>query len=72
MSFKLSNQTKKMLSKRIGISYEKLIQMDDDEIEAYIEQKTGKKITWPQGAKIDGFPITTMKEIDGKIDEWER
>lgn len=35
MSFKLSSKTKEMLSKRIGISYEKLIQMDDEEIEAY-------------------------------------
>lgn len=41
MSFKLSNETKEILSKRIGIPYEKLITMDDEEIEAYIEQKTG-------------------------------
>ena len=56
-----------MLSKRIGIPYEKLIQMDDEEIEAYIEQKIGKKITWPREAKI-----MTMEDVDKKIDEWER
>ena len=44
MSFKLSNKTKELLSKRIGIPYEKLIHMDDEEIEAYIEKKTGKKL----------------------------
>ena len=72
MSFKLSSKTKEILSKRIGIPYEKLIQMDDEEIEAYIEQKTGKKITWPNGAKVDGLPIRTMEDVDKKIDEWER
>lgn len=45
--------------------------MEDEEIEAYIEQKTGKKITWPKGAKVEGLPIRTMEEIDEKIDEWE-
>ena len=46
--------------------------MEDEEIEAYIEQKTGKKITWPNGAKVDGLPIRTMEDVDKKIDEWER
>lgn len=72
MSYELSSKTKELLSKRIGIPYEKLIQMDDEEIEAYIEQKTGKKITWPKGTKINGLPIRTMEDIDKKIDEWER
>lgn len=72
MGFKLSSKTKEILSKRIGIPYEKLIQMDDEEIEAYIEQKTGKKITWPKGAKVDCLPIMTMEDVDKKIDEWER
>ena len=66
MGFKLSSKTKEILSKRIGIPYEKLIQMDDEEIEAYIEQKTGKKITWPNGAKVDGLPIMTMEDVDKK------
>lgn len=72
MSYKLSSKTKEIISKRIGIPYEKLIQMEDEEIDAYIEQKTGKKITWPKGAKVDGLPIMTMKDVDKKIDEWER
>ena len=72
MSFKLSSKTKEIISKRIGIPYEKLIQMEDEEIEAYIEQKTGKKITWPKGAKVEGLPIMTMEDVDKKIDEWER
>ena len=71
MSFKISNETKEILSKRIGIPYEQLIRMDDEEIESYIEQKTGKKITWPKGAKIDGLQIRTMEDIDKQIDELE-
>ena len=72
MSYELSSKTKELLSKRIGIPYEKLIQMDDEEIEAYIEQKTGEKITWPKGTKINGLPIRTMEDIDKKIDDFER
>ena len=69
MSYQLSNKTKELLSKRIGIPYEKLIQMEDEEIDAYIEQKTGKKITWPQGAKVDGLPIRTIEDVDQRMDE---
>ena len=72
MSYELSNETKAMLSKRIGIPYDQLIQMDDEKIEAIIEQKTGKKITWPKGAKINGLPIRTMEDVNKKIDELER
>ena len=69
MSYQLSNKTKELLSKRIGIPYEKLIQMEDEEIDAYIEQKTGKKITWPKGAKVDGLPIRTIEDVDQRMDE---
>lgn len=72
MSYKLSRKTKEIISERIGIPYEKLIQMEDEEIEKYIEQKVGKKITWPKGAKIDELPIRTMKDIDKKIGGRER
>ena len=69
MSYQLSNKTKELLSKRIGIPYEKLTQMEDEEIDAYIEQKTGKKITWPKGAKVDGLPIRTIEDVDQRMDE---
>lgn len=69
MSYHLINETKELLSKRIGVLYEKLIQMDDEEIEAYIEKKTGKKIEWPKGAKVDGLPIRTMEDVDKEIDK---
>ena len=69
MSFKLSNKTKEILSKRIGIPYEKLIHMDDEEIEAYIEKKTGKKITWPKGGKSRWF---AYKNFEGHWKENRR
>lgn len=69
MSYQLSDKTKELLSKRIGIPYEELIKMDDEEIEAYIEKKTGKKIEWPKGDKVDGLPIRTMEDVDKKIDK---
>ena len=67
MGFKLSSKTKEILSKRIGIPYEKLIQMDDEEIEAYIEQKTGKKITWPKGAKAYLSGLHSYWYLDNKV-----
>ena len=69
MSYQLSNKTKEKKKKRIGIPYEKLIQMEDEEIDAYIEQKAGKKITWPKGAKVDGLPIRTIEDVDQRMDE---
>ena len=43
MSYQLKDETKKFISKRIGLSYEELKNMSDEEIDAYIEKKTGKK-----------------------------
>ena len=43
MSYQLKDETKKLISKRIGLSYEELKNMSDEEIDAYIEKKTGKK-----------------------------
>ena len=44
MSKKLKPETKEIISKRIGIPYEQLNQMEDEEIEAYIERKTRTKV----------------------------
>ena len=68
MSFELSSKTKKMLSEVIGIPYEELKKMDDEEIDAYIEKKIGKKITWPKGAKVDGLPIKTIKDANDEVE----
>ena len=57
MSYQLKDETKKLISKRIGLSYEELKNMSDEEIDAYIEKETGKKMTWPKGAKMNGLQI---------------
>ena len=61
MSYDLSSKTKELLSKRLEIPYKELIKMQDEEIEALIEKKTGKKITWPEGAKIPKQIITSIR-----------
>lgn len=75
MSYQLRKETKELLSKRIGIPYEQLLEMDDEEIENYIEKKTGKRITWTESAKVDGLPIETIEEVNislRKNDGWDR
>lgn len=67
MSYKLSDKTKETISRRVGIPCEQLSEMSDEKIESYIEQKTGKKITWPKGAKVDGVPIITKEKLEEKI-----
>ena len=78
--FELSDETKESLSKIIGIPYDKLITMDDDEITAYIEKKNGKKIGYSKpdirhsgsgddSVLIDKGRFTTMEEVDKKIDK---
>ena len=76
----LSERTKRNISELLGIPYEQLIDMDDIEVKKYVEKKTGKKITWPKHAKVDGLPIRTMEDVNKgldkiikkKDDDWER
>jgi len=65
----LSEKTKKQISELLGIPYEKLINMDDDEIRLDLEKKTGKKVKWPKAAKVDGLPIKTMEEVEKGLDK---
>lgn len=69
MSYKLSDKTKETISRRVGIPCEQLSEMSDEEIKSYIEQKTGKKITWPKGAKVDDLGIRTMEDVEKNIGE---
>ena len=77
--YKLSEETKKLLSETIGIPYEKLITMDDDEITAYIEQKNGKVMGYSNSnpmfsgsgddsVLIDGDRLRIMQDVDREID----
>ena len=72
MSYQLKDETKKLISKRIGLSYENLKNMSDEEIDAYIEKKTGKKRTWTKGAKMNGLPIKTLDDKEKELYDLDR
>ena len=72
MSYQLKDETKKLISKRIGLSYEELKNMSDEEIDAYIEKKTGKKMTWPKGAKMNGLQIRTLEDKEKELYDFDR
>ena len=72
MLFKWSDKMKKDFFEKVGISYEELIKMDEEDVIAHIEKRTGKKFVWPKNGRVDGLPIKTMEEVDKEIDEWER
>lgn len=72
---KLSEETKENLFKITGIPYEKLIEMDEEEVTSYIEQKNGKKLKFSQPNKqfagsgddsvlIDRGSFATMTDVD--------
>jgi len=74
--YKLSDETKKRISNTIGIPYETLIKMDDDEITAYIEQKNHKKIRYSKpritgsgddSVLLDKGKFSTMETVDERI-----
>ena len=79
--YKLSDETKKHLSETIGIPYEQLIQMDDEEITAYIEQKNGKKLTYGEprilgsgddSVLLDRGRIRTIEDVEKEMDKITR
>lgn len=65
-SYSLTNRTKELISKTIGIPYG-LIYLVDENIEDYILYKKGERISYPKEAKVDGYPIKTMESIDDEI-----
>lgn len=77
--YKLSEKTKRNLSKNIGIPYEILIKMDDDEILSYIEKKNGKKIKYSKSnhkhisseddsTLINSGKYRTMEDVEKVLD----
>ena len=60
-SYQLSDTTRKLNAKQIGVPFE-LISLVDENIEDFVKYKTGKEIVIPEGAKIDGVPVTSLKK----------
>ena len=65
--FSLSDTTKRIISRRVGLPFE-LLDLVDEDIENFVKHKTGKEMTIPEGAKIDGYPVTSFeKKLERKI-----
>lgn len=58
----LRDSIKKKLVEIIGLSYDKIITMDDEEIEEYFGNKKSLEPVWPKNGQIDGVPIITKEE----------
>lgn len=63
----LSDETKRILSRQIGIPCEQLVTMDESEIQRYVEKKTGKRFGWLEGIKIKGVSITSIEDKEKKV-----
>ena len=59
--YHLSDLTKKLIAKRIGVPFA-LIPLVDENIEDFIKFKTGRKLIIPDGAKIEGLPVTSIEK----------
>lgn len=60
-SYQLSDTTRKLIAKQIGMPFE-LISLVDENIEEFVKYKTGKEIGIPEAAKIDGVPVTSFQK----------
>lgn len=76
ITYKMSGPelVKRMVERKLGISWEDYESLDFDEQQKLIESKTGKKTTYDHRLYIDGIPmdeehIITRDQIDKKIDE---
>lgn len=76
ITYKMSGPqlAKRMVERKLGISWEEYESLDFDEQQKLIESKTGKKPTYDHRLYIDGIPmdeehIITREQIDKKIDE---
>lgn len=76
ITYKMSGPelAKRMVERKLGISWEEYERLDIDEQHKLIEQKTGKKFKYDTRLYIDGIPIDedhiiTREQIDRKIDE---
>lgn len=61
-SYRLNDTTKRFISKEIGLPFE-LIHLVDENIEDFVKYKTGKEISVPVGAKIEGLTVTSQKTL---------
>lgn len=66
--YQLSEATRQMISRQVGVPFE-LIYLVDENIEEFLKYKKGEKIGYPDFARIDGYKIATPESIEGKIEK---
>ena len=65
--YSLSEETKKIISRQVGLPFE-LLYLAGEDIENFVKHKKGKEMTIPAGSKIDGVPITSFaKKLEKKL-----
>ena len=65
--YSLSDKTKEIISRQVGLPFELLYLVDED-IESFVKHKSGKEMTIPVGAKVDGVPVTSFeKKLERKL-----
>lgn len=65
--FDLSDTTKRLISRKVGLPLE-LLYLADQDIENFIKHKEGKEMTIPEGTKADGKPaLSSGKKLEKKI-----
>lgn len=65
--YSLSDKTKEIISRQVGLPFELLCLVDED-IENFVKHKNGKEISIPEGAKVDGVPVTSFeKKLEKKL-----
>ena len=65
--YNLSDTTKEIISRRVGLPFE-LLDLVDEDLENFVKHKKGREVTIPIGAKIDGYPVTSFeKKLEKKI-----
>lgn len=67
-SHRLNDTTRMLISRQIGLPFE-MIYLIDEHVEDFIKYKQGKAICVPKENKVNGYPVTTLEDVNGKISQ---
>ena len=59
--YSLSDKTREMISKRVGLPFDLLYLVDGD-LENFVKHKKGKKVTVSTGVKSDSLPVASFEK----------
>jgi len=72
IKYRLSDETKELIARRIGLSVDQMIAMSADEIDKHIEKKIGKKLkldnaNWSIAGSHDSIYLSLGRLLYNKI-----